>query len=139
MYYPLMSAGALNSLFFGVYGVSLKYIIDYKVSKAPHEPRPQPTYWDIYWAGCVGGTVQLAVTCPVELAKVKLQTQVPYSNRKHQCEFRKTCLKQLVFSYSTDSKSNIAALKGPYEVLKSLYHDHGIRSWYKGLVPMAWR
>ena len=97
MYYPLLSAGALNSLFFGVYGVSLKYIIDYKVSKAPHEPRPQPTYWDIYWAGCVGGTVQLAVTCPVELAKVKLQTQVPYSNRKHQTEFSMTCLKIIVF------------------------------------------
>ena len=29
--------------------------------------------------------------------------------------------------------------KGPYDCLKSIYRTQGIKGWYKGLVPMAWR
>ena len=80
MSYPLWSAGALNSLFFGVYGVTLAAFAEARI---PPKDRPKdwnvhavkPTNWEIYWAGCAGGVAQLVVACPVDLVKIKLQTQ----------------------------------------------------------------
>ncbi len=81
MYYPMLSAGALNSLFFGVYGVSLRFMTSLR---APTEAGSRgsststslkPTNWEIFWAGCAGGAAQLVVACPVDVAKIKLQTQ----------------------------------------------------------------
>ena len=89
MYYPLLSAGALNSLFFGVYGATLRAMTSMRA--------PQPgavgafgsgggngvkaTNWEIFWAGCAGGVAQLVVACPVDLAKIKLQTQTGKHNK----------------------------------------------------------
>ena len=80
MLYPMLSAGALNSLFFGVYGVSLRFMTSLR---APNSTSDQtisvtsvkPTNWEIFWAGCAGGAAQLVVACPVDVAKIKLQTQ----------------------------------------------------------------
>ena len=80
MLYPMLSAGALNSLFFGVYGVSLRFMTSLR---APNSTSNQtisvtsvkPTNWEIFWAGCAGGAAQLVVACPVDVAKIKLQTQ----------------------------------------------------------------
>ena len=33
----------------------------------------------VYLAGMLGGTVQLAIACPVELVKIRLQTQTGHS------------------------------------------------------------
>ena len=35
----------------------------------------KPTNWEIFWAGCAGGAAQLVVACPVDVVKIKLQTQ----------------------------------------------------------------
>ena len=69
MMYPMVSAGVLNSLFFGVYGVSLRAMTFMRGQGA------QPNYLEIYLAGCAGGVAQLVVACPVDLVKIKLQTQ----------------------------------------------------------------
>lgn len=74
MYYPLLSAGALNSLFFGVYGMSLNAMTEFRTGEIA--TKVKPTYWEIYWAGCAGGAAQLVVSCPVDLAKIRLQTQI---------------------------------------------------------------
>ena len=105
MSYPLLSAGALNSLFFGVYGSTLEIM-----NRGTH--KKENSYWDIFWAGCAGGAAQLIVACPVDLAKIKLQTQTGHE-KTH--------------------------FRGPFCVLKSIYQTRGITGWYKGLVPMAWR
>ena len=42
----------------------------------------------------------------------------------------------LFFSGHASDKTHY---KGPYDCLKSIYRQQGIRGWYKGLVPMAWR
>ena len=75
-----MSAGALNSLFFGVYGVSLRFMTSLRAPEAGGRSGVtstslKPTNWEIFWAGCAGGAAQLVVACPVDVAKIKLQTQ----------------------------------------------------------------
>jgi hypothetical protein len=65
----MVSAGALNSLFFGVYGLSLRGLMSFRGNPE------KPTYLDIYLAGCAGGVAQLVIACPIDLAKIKLQTQ----------------------------------------------------------------
>jgi hypothetical protein len=71
MLYPMVSAGALNSLFFGVYGLSLRGL----TSLRGDVTAGKPNYFEIYLAGCAGGLAQLVIACPVDLAKIKLQTQ----------------------------------------------------------------
>ena len=66
MGFPILATGTLNSLFFGVYGNSLRYLGEGKV---------KPSYYDVFWAGCAGGVVQLVVACPVDLVKIKMQMQ----------------------------------------------------------------
>ena len=80
MYYPILSAGALNSLFFGVYGVSLRFMTSLRAdanagTTSASSTSIKPTNWEIFWAGCAGGAAQLVVACPVDVAKIKLQTQ----------------------------------------------------------------
>jgi len=119
MYYPILSAGALNSLFFGVYGVSLRFMTSLRAdanagTTSASSTSIKPTNWEIFWAGCAGGAAQLVVACPVDVAKIKLQTQ-------------------------TGAAGDLTHYKGPYDCLKSIYRTQGIKGWYKGLVPMAWR
>ena len=42
----------------------------------------KPTYLEIYLAGCAGGVAQLVIACPIDLAKIKLQTQTGLLNPK---------------------------------------------------------
>ena len=84
-YYPIIAAGALNSLFFGVYGVSLRFMTSLRVPEAGAGSKMtstwlKPNNWEIFWAGCAGGAAQLVVACPVDVAKIKLQTQTGKHN-----------------------------------------------------------
>ena len=45
----------------------------------------------------------------------------------------------MCFFYALGHASDKTNYRGPYDCLKSIYKQHGIRGWYKGLVPMAWR
>ena len=76
MSYPVWTAGAINSLFFGVYGVALDKLekIDAETSKSQGK-EINNTYRNIFIAGCVGGIPQLLVATPVDLVKIKLQIQ----------------------------------------------------------------
>ena len=73
--YPLISYGVVNSLFFGVYGNSLKWLDRDRSDK-------KSSYLNIYLAGCIGGTAQLVALVPVDLIKVVLQSQIPHSTTK---------------------------------------------------------
>lgn len=101
MFYPVMTAGAINSVFFGIYGVTMARIQDLPLS----------TYSSVYLAGCAGGTVQLAIACPVELVKIKLQTQ----------------------------SSGMAKYRGPWHCLSQTAKEQGARGLFRGIVPHVWR
>ena len=62
--YPVLTAGSINSIFFSVYGYSMSVL----GSDRPH-------LLNVYLAGLAGGSLQLAIACPVELVKIRLQTQ----------------------------------------------------------------
>ena len=66
MAFPLGAVGFLNSIFFGVYGNSLRMF---------SEEGQDPTYRAILMSGGLAGAVQAVPACPIELVKVKLQTQ----------------------------------------------------------------
>lgn len=112
MGFPLLSAGTLNSIFFGVYGNTLRHL-----SKGKDEP---PSYTDICLAGCAGGLVQLVVACPVDLVKIKMQMQ--------------TGPTQGVWEKHYDSH-----YKDPTTCLKDLYRRGGIAGCYLGINSMLVR
>ena len=64
--FPLLATGALNSAFFGTYASSLRRLA---------EGKRCPSYLDVFMAGCAGGVTQLAVACPVDVVKIKMQLQ----------------------------------------------------------------
>ncbi|XP_013406148.1 solute carrier family 25 member 45-like isoform X3 [Lingula anatina] len=107
--FPLVSYGAINSVFFGVYGNSLRWLHP--------DTTTQPSYRDIYIAGCIGGTAQLAIACPVDVVKVVLQSQIPHGNEKTRSGY----------------------FKGPLECMSSIYRQCGIKGMYRGMYSMAWR
>ncbi len=67
--FPLASYGIVNSVFFGVYGNTLRYL-------KGSEPGRKPRHSEAFLAGCVGGFFQLFVACPVDVVKVVLQSQI---------------------------------------------------------------
>lgn len=72
MCFPLVSVGALNSIFFGVYDN-----IKYALSAGRPDGRLKPM--EIMLAGAIGGGVQAVPACTIELVKVKLQAQTSKS------------------------------------------------------------
>ncbi|XP_068243505.1 solute carrier family 25 member 45 isoform X2 [Palaemon carinicauda] len=111
MGFPILATGTLNSIFFGVYGNCLRYL-----SKGKDEP----SYLDIYLAGCAGGFFQLSVACPVDLVKIKMQMQTGSAKGL----------------WGTHYESNY---KGPTACLKDLYKKNGLKGCYTGLHSMLYR
>ncbi len=70
MGFPLVSYGVINSVFFGVYGHTLRKMVGEGPNKAT------VSYRAIFLAGCAGGLAQLVVACPVDVVKVILQSQI---------------------------------------------------------------
>jgi len=69
--WPLVSFGVVNSVFFGVYGHTLKALeADKSMRKS--------NYLNIYMAGCTGGAAQLVFVVPVDYIKTALQSQIPH-------------------------------------------------------------
>lgn len=76
MTFPLLSSGALSSILFGVYGNELRRLQNICTSEAERK-----TEWlqDVFLAGSTAGLIHTFFACPIELIKIRLQTQ----NRKH--------------------------------------------------------
>ena len=70
--FPVASYGLINSVYFGVYGNTLKYL---KTNSATDDV-VRFSYREIMFAGFVGGLAQLVVACPVDVVKVVLQSQI---------------------------------------------------------------
>ena len=69
--FPLCAVGALNSIFFGVYGNLIKV----QTALRQGDKNALPFYGDIFLAGSIAGAIQAVPAVPIELVKVKLQSQ----------------------------------------------------------------
>lgn len=69
MAFPLAAVGIQNSIFFGVYGNTIRLLSE-EGADLDH-----PSYKSIFLAGAFAGAVQGLVAAPSDLIKVKLQSQ----------------------------------------------------------------
>lgn len=75
MAFPMISSGVLNSLLFGVYGNELRRLQSICTTEAERKGE-----WaqNVFLAGSTAGLIHAFFACPIELVKIRLQTQ----NRK---------------------------------------------------------
>jgi len=114
--FPLVSAGAINSVFFGVYGLSADLLAK--------EGEPL-SYSQVFLAGCLGGAGQLVLACPVDLVKVRLQANTGGSIPT-----------PTSLSYSVARRIGLA---DPFKCLSSIFRQEGLQGCYRGLMPQALR
>ncbi|KAF6201058.1 hypothetical protein GE061_005505 [Apolygus lucorum] len=116
MAFPVLSAGVLNAIFFGVYGNSLRVLASSggKTLCCEEMPIPRSNRVDKLWhfqvalAGFIGGFASTAVGCPVDCVKTKLQ-----GNRTRKLN--------------------------TWVVAKEIFKKNGIRGLYTGFIPMFCR
>ena len=88
MGFPLLTSSALNSLFFGVYGNSLRALEN---CHKRHDPENSDVskYWytNVFLAGAFAGVGQVAVASPIELVKIQLQSQTGISKCSDNAKF----------------------------------------------------
>lgn len=81
MLFPVLSAGVVNSVVFGVYGNTKRLIHAFRSDNDTDDVRfccdaQYPSlYWhlDVFTAGCVAGTFYAAINTPIEVVKMTLQ------------------------------------------------------------------
>lgn len=72
MTFPLLTSGILNSILFGVYGNELRRLQNHAVTDAE---RKNEWAQNVFLAGSTAGLIHAFVACPIELVKIRLQTQ----------------------------------------------------------------
>jgi len=83
---PLAGVAIVNACLFGVYGFLL--------SNQLKQPDDIPTIGQIFWAGAGSGAINTIVSCPVELAKIRLQMQKE-ATTQHRYRGSLDCLRQI--------------------------------------------
>ncbi|XP_034231924.1 solute carrier family 25 member 45-like [Thrips palmi] len=132
MLFPLLSSGALNALFFGVYANTLRFI---EQKRAPGVERrnnwgddpstksghPNRSTLDVFAAGCVGGLFACTLACPIDLIKIQMQSQTGVASSKE-------------WGHHVEPKH-----KGMLDCIRRLCHKRGVRGLYTGMCPMLLR
>jgi hypothetical protein len=157
MAFPLVSVGVLNSIFFGVYGNTLRYINEQRHG----DKNAKPLYQDVFLVAGFAGGVQAIPATTIELIKVKLQAQSNAISRgSHLTKRYRGPITSIVFmihrDHGMDGVINGAGrglgpktfgtpqpishtmtaqktYKGPIQCLRSIYKDHGTRGITTGL------
>lgn len=141
--FPMATQAATNSVFFGVYGSTL---VALGTSTAEHLDSPTaPTYGQVFVGGCAGGLVQIVVTCPVELVKTFLQSQLNMEPDKKSTKPAETLSRRhhvTAGHHVTGSRvvgGGERFFGGPVEATRWIYRRHGPLGFYRGLVAMTLR
>lgn len=125
MSFPLLSAGALNALFFGVYANTLRFLEQNTTcnENASTKERSKQDKWNtnVFAAGCVGGLFACFLACPIDLIKIQMQSQTGVSSSKE-------------WGHHTEPQH-----KGMLDCIRRLCHKQGIRGLYMGMGPMLMR
>ncbi|XP_051172941.1 solute carrier family 25 member 45 isoform X1 [Leptopilina boulardi] len=121
MYFPLMSSGILNAVFFGVYAICLNSLQNKRGNNSNNIlPTNNGYYYDNFLSGSIGGLAQSFISCPSELIKIRIQTGKGKNKMKlHENNERK--------------KSST------YLTSRDVYQKYGISGFFIGAVPTIWR
>ncbi|ESO87755.1 hypothetical protein LOTGIDRAFT_194198, partial [Lottia gigantea] len=102
--WPLLSYGAINSVYFGVYEKSLTWLTGHGIcSKNSHV--------NMFIAGSMGGAAQLVIACPIDVIKVVLQSQIPHTKDEKLKKY----------------------YKGPVTAFRDILRVRGIAGLYRGI------
>ncbi|XP_055306495.1 solute carrier family 25 member 45-like [Sitodiplosis mosellana] len=112
MAFPMLSSGILNSILFGVYGNELRRLQNICTT---NDERRDEWAQNVFLAGSTAGLIHAFFACPIELVKIRLQTQNHYN-------FYRRYEKQ-----------------GPIECIKNVYRNAGLIGFYRGWTPMICR
>ncbi|KAJ1925884.1 hypothetical protein IWQ60_004286 [Tieghemiomyces parasiticus] len=107
---PLASVAVVNAIIFGVYETTLGL-------QTRHQ-EIAPTLDQVFIAGLATGVVSSLITCPTELAKVRLQNQV---------------------TEAVGIPAGRTLYRGPYDVFLRTFREGGVRACYRGFVPTLLR
>ncbi|KAK3763997.1 hypothetical protein RRG08_004362 [Elysia crispata] len=124
MMFPLVSYGFVNSVFFGVYSSTIKVL--------EPDQNTTPTNFQVYTAGCVAGTVQLLLSCPVEVVKCTMQAQIPLKLPSDTVNATIRVADQM----TVDCRKYY---RGPIHCSRDILANEGPRGFYKGLMTMFFR
>ena len=132
MSFPLISTGALNALFFGVYANALRYLEHQQNADfgrktfcdenfAKKNLNKDRWYVNVFAAGCVGGVFACFLACPIDLIKIQMQSQTGLASSKEW------------------GHHNEPQHKGVLDCIRRLYNAYGVRGLYTGMHPMLLR
>lgn len=115
MFFPMMSAGLLHSLYFGAYGATIrvlfpqeqKRLIDSASSTSNHVP-----YSHVFVASIAGGLLQWVPSCPIEVVKIKLQVQ---------------------------NSARSIVYRSPFHCFMKVFEAQGLKGLYRGGVILLYR
>jgi len=124
---PLYTAALVNTTFFGIYGNAVKGMLHI----SGNQITAKPSLGIVTVAGVVGGAVQVLVSCPVDLVKIKLQMQGTSGAGNYTGAQRNGPI--------NTSLGSRKYFKGPIDCLIVLYKTQGLRGWYKGFTTMLYR
>uniref|UniRef100_A0A8C6VKZ7 Solute carrier family 25 member 48 n=1 Tax=Naja naja TaxID=35670 RepID=A0A8C6VKZ7_NAJNA len=116
MSFPLISIAAYNSLVFGVFSSTQRFICQYRYGKPNHPP----ALTDITLASMVTGAFSVGIGCPVDLVKIRLQMQTQ------------------TFPKATGISVQ-AAYRGPIHCVTTILQQEGLPGLFRGTTAMLLR
>jgi len=133
MGFPLITSVAVNSVFFGVYGNTVKFLESLRAPSTNH-PRISTenktsnldliSCATIFLAGCTGGFAICFVQAPADLIKTLLQSQ----------------LSTAVSTASARPNATVSTMThfftGPKEATLWIYRQQGVFGFYRGFTAM---
>ena len=119
MTYPLIGQGAINAIVFGV------EVMVYKRLQAPGDCDQSPNIRNSVIAGFCAGSVQTVIVSPMELIKIRMQTQ--NIGQQHMAWLIKE-----FGDIPTANKRHLHSYSGPVQTTIEITRREGIRGLFKG-------
>ncbi|XP_039190795.1 solute carrier family 25 member 48 isoform X1 [Crotalus tigris] len=124
MSFPLISIAAYNSLVFGVFSSTQRFICQHRYG-IPNHP---PALTDITLASMVTGAFSVGIGCPVDLVKIRLQMQTQTFPKAN-----------LEIKHKATGISVQAAYRGPIHCVTTILQQEGLAGLFRGTTAMLLR
>ncbi|KAM6981700.1 solute carrier family 25 member 45 [Tautogolabrus adspersus] len=108
MAFPVLTTGITNSVVFGSYSNALDYLSQSRRSDRSQGTPASMTH--IFTAGCFSGLMQVLVSAPIDLVKVRLQSQ-----------------------------ATVVRYRGPFHCVAVILKEEGPRGLFRGALALALR